>query len=386
MVITATNINKSLLGGSAETSAVSRRYANRTLCLNKRLPLCGQSRRTQPRHVLDTAALNAYVPNDVGPKSHNELTWNHVVSVFTFFGLLMTALVSLCCWSHFQINRRRLPMVVNDENMKRVRNGKYCRKRLCNNTQIGCYKGFCDTHYAEFKIQPGYVAGTSAKAELSAMVFSEDCRFPGCSKQGSSCYVNLCEDHWSIWTQQYGTADAESVLRQDPSKAEGMKAMGYFIGCGYARPDSTTALNKINIDVARKAFLEKFAKKEFAAIKENNSPIHNGEEILNMLDAARCDGKATMENNRDFREEMYGEERYMYDRRSKYSRRSERNRRSRHGRPRMDRAPVRSETDTDECTATIRTCSKRFTLLFSDVAAYDGLKEYLDVVNKHTGQ
>jgi len=70
-----------------------------------------RSRRAHPRHVLDTAALNAYVPNNVGSKSHNELTWNHVVSVFTFFGLLMTALVSLCCWSHFQfiVERRRLP-------------------------------------------------------------------------------------------------------------------------------------------------------------------------------------------------------------------------------------------------------------------------------------
>jgi len=69
-----------------------------------------RSRRAHPRHVLDTAALNAYVPNNVGSKSHNELTWNHVVSVFTFFGLLMTALVSLCCWSHFQfiVERRRL--------------------------------------------------------------------------------------------------------------------------------------------------------------------------------------------------------------------------------------------------------------------------------------
>merc|ERR1711964_410871 len=70
-----------------------------------------RSRRAHPRRVLDTAALNAYVvPNDVGSKSHSELTWNHVVYVFTFFGLLMTALVSLCCWSHFQfiVERRRL--------------------------------------------------------------------------------------------------------------------------------------------------------------------------------------------------------------------------------------------------------------------------------------
>merc|ERR1711964_894039 len=69
-----------------------------------------RSRRAHPRHVLDTAALNAYVPNNVGSKSHNELTWNHVVYVFTVFGLLMTALVSLCCWSHFQfiVERRRL--------------------------------------------------------------------------------------------------------------------------------------------------------------------------------------------------------------------------------------------------------------------------------------
>merc|ERR1711964_468735 len=69
-----------------------------------------RSRRAHPRHVLDTAALNAYVPNNVGSKSHNELTWKHVVYVFTVFGLLMTALVSLCCWSHFQfiVERRRL--------------------------------------------------------------------------------------------------------------------------------------------------------------------------------------------------------------------------------------------------------------------------------------
>merc|ERR1711964_344041 len=69
-----------------------------------------RSRRAHPRRVLDTAALNASVPNDVGSKSHNELTWNHVVYVFTVFGLLMTALVSLCCWSHFQfiVERRRL--------------------------------------------------------------------------------------------------------------------------------------------------------------------------------------------------------------------------------------------------------------------------------------
>merc|ERR1711964_323452 len=69
-----------------------------------------RSRRAHPRHVLDTAALNAYVPNNVGSKSHNELTWDHVVTVFTFFGLLMTALVSLCCYSHFQfvVARRRL--------------------------------------------------------------------------------------------------------------------------------------------------------------------------------------------------------------------------------------------------------------------------------------
>merc|ERR1711964_80318 len=69
-----------------------------------------RSRRAHPRRVLDTDALNAYVPNDVGSKSHSELTWNHVVTVFTFFGLLMTALMSLCCWSHFQftVERRRL--------------------------------------------------------------------------------------------------------------------------------------------------------------------------------------------------------------------------------------------------------------------------------------
>merc|ERR1711964_50572 len=69
-----------------------------------------RSRRAHSRRVLDTAALNAYVPNDVGSKSHCELTWNRVVAVFTFFGLLMTALVSLCCWSHFQftVERRRL--------------------------------------------------------------------------------------------------------------------------------------------------------------------------------------------------------------------------------------------------------------------------------------
>lgn len=68
------------------------------------------SRRAHPRRVLDTAALNAYVPDYVGSKSHSELTWNHVVAVFTFFGLLMTALMSLCCWSHFQyiVERRRL--------------------------------------------------------------------------------------------------------------------------------------------------------------------------------------------------------------------------------------------------------------------------------------
>merc|ERR1711900_100917 len=71
------------------------------------------SRRAPPRRVLDTAALNAYVPDDVGSKSHSELTWNRVVAVFTFFGLLMTALVSLCCWSHFQftVERRRLGAV-----------------------------------------------------------------------------------------------------------------------------------------------------------------------------------------------------------------------------------------------------------------------------------
>merc|ERR1711964_515987 len=71
-----------------------------------------RSCRAHPRRVLDTAALNAYVPDYVGSKSksHSELTWNHVVAVFTFFGLLMTALVSLCCWSHFQftVERRRL--------------------------------------------------------------------------------------------------------------------------------------------------------------------------------------------------------------------------------------------------------------------------------------
>merc|ERR1711964_629313 len=69
-----------------------------------------RSRRAHSRRVLDTAALNAYGPNDVGSKSHCELTWNRVVAVFTFFGLLMTALVSLCCWSHFQftVERRRL--------------------------------------------------------------------------------------------------------------------------------------------------------------------------------------------------------------------------------------------------------------------------------------
>merc|ERR1711964_169110 len=64
-----------------------------------------RSRRAHPRRVLDTAALNASVPDDVGSKSHNELTWNHVVAVFTFFGLLMTALVSLCCWSHVEGRR-----------------------------------------------------------------------------------------------------------------------------------------------------------------------------------------------------------------------------------------------------------------------------------------
>merc|ERR1711964_898399 len=71
-----------------------------------------RSCRAHPRRVLDTAALNAYVPDYVGSKSksRSELTWNHVVSVFTFFGLLMTALMSLCCWSHFQfiVERRRL--------------------------------------------------------------------------------------------------------------------------------------------------------------------------------------------------------------------------------------------------------------------------------------
>jgi len=63
-----------------------------------------RSRRAHSRRVLDTAALNAYVPNDVGSKSHSELTWN-VVAGFTFFGLLMTALVSLCCWSHVESRR-----------------------------------------------------------------------------------------------------------------------------------------------------------------------------------------------------------------------------------------------------------------------------------------
>jgi len=69
-----------------------------------------RSRRAHSRRVLDTAALNAYVPNDVGSKSHSELTWNHVVAVFTFFGLLMTALMSLCCYSHVQfvVEQRRL--------------------------------------------------------------------------------------------------------------------------------------------------------------------------------------------------------------------------------------------------------------------------------------
>merc|ERR1711964_633958 len=69
-----------------------------------------RSRRAHPRRVLDTAALNAYVPDDVGSKSQSELTWNHVVGVFTFFGLLMTVLVSLCCWSHCQyiVESRRL--------------------------------------------------------------------------------------------------------------------------------------------------------------------------------------------------------------------------------------------------------------------------------------
>jgi len=69
-----------------------------------------RSRRAHSRRVLDTAALNAYVPNDVGSKSHSELTWNHVVAVFTFFGLLMTALMSLCCYSHaqFVVEQRRL--------------------------------------------------------------------------------------------------------------------------------------------------------------------------------------------------------------------------------------------------------------------------------------
>merc|ERR1711964_224859 len=69
-----------------------------------------RSCRAHPRRVLDTAALNAHVPDDVGSKSHNELTWNHVVAVFTFFGLLMTALMSLCCYSHaqFVVEQRRL--------------------------------------------------------------------------------------------------------------------------------------------------------------------------------------------------------------------------------------------------------------------------------------
>merc|ERR1711900_61778 len=72
-----------------------------------------RSRRAHPRRVLDTAALNAYVPDDVGSKSQSELTWKHVVAVFTFFGLLMTALMPLCCWSHFQFigERRRLVAV-----------------------------------------------------------------------------------------------------------------------------------------------------------------------------------------------------------------------------------------------------------------------------------
>merc|ERR1711964_516933 len=76
-----------------------------------------RSCRAHPRRVLDTAALNAYVPDYVGSKSksHSELTWNHVVAVFTFFGLLMTALMSLCCWSHFQfsVERRRLALKKN---------------------------------------------------------------------------------------------------------------------------------------------------------------------------------------------------------------------------------------------------------------------------------
>merc|ERR1711964_830176 len=76
-----------------------------------------RSCRAHPRRVLDTAALNAYVPDYVGSKSksRSELTWNHVVAVFTFFGLPMTALMSLCCWSHFQfiVERRRLALKDN---------------------------------------------------------------------------------------------------------------------------------------------------------------------------------------------------------------------------------------------------------------------------------
>merc|ERR1711964_120805 len=80
--------------GSSSNSAERRQKCTTTI----------RSRRAHPRRVLDTAALNAHVPDDVGSisKSHNQLTWNHVVSVVTFFGLLMTVLVSLCCWSHFQ--------------------------------------------------------------------------------------------------------------------------------------------------------------------------------------------------------------------------------------------------------------------------------------------
>jgi len=88
--------------GSSSNSAERRQKCTTTI----------RSCRAHPRRVLDTAALNAYVPDYVGSKSksHSELTWNHVVAVFTFFGLLMTALMSLCCWSHFQfiVERRRL--------------------------------------------------------------------------------------------------------------------------------------------------------------------------------------------------------------------------------------------------------------------------------------
>merc|ERR1711964_242044 len=105
--------------GSSSNSAERRQKCTTTI----------RSRRAHPRRVLDTAALNAHVPDDVGSKSHNELTWNHVVAVFTFFGLLMTALVSLCCWSHVEGRRLAAEEFVSTMTTTIYRNKLPCYRR-----------------------------------------------------------------------------------------------------------------------------------------------------------------------------------------------------------------------------------------------------------------